>query len=26
LTQPGVEETARAIVEMLNGDEPGLIT
>jgi len=26
LTQPGVEETARAIVEMFNGDELGLIT
>lgn len=26
LTQPGVEETAKAIVEMLNGDDPGLVT
>lgn len=26
LTQPGVEETAKALVEMLNGDESGLIT
>jgi hypothetical protein len=26
LTQPGVEETAKEIVEMLNGAEPEIIT